>query len=989
MPFLRVLCLGVVALLWCNGARALDRDRTLAQIHFTTWTAREGAPSQISALAQTTDGYLWIGSTRGLFRFDGVQFEPYVPPPGVKLPSHNSYTLMATPDNGLWISFRPSGLGFLKDGQMTVYTRPDEIPRSQVYEFARDREGRIWAGTHDGLVLRQGNRWVVIAADWNFKPSRIRDLFVDRAGTLWVASDNGIFFLPHGARRFQTPTASVGLIRRIAQDRNGRIWIAESKRGAYPLPGARNQPNPEIGGEANDVLFDQQGSLWMSEFSEGVNRVRFPERLGNERLKPGHPALEQLQEPIGLATNLLEDREGNIWFSTVMGLARFRHSHLVPVKVPAHVPRFMTLLPGNDGDVWVGSAAAKPLLQIRGEEVIPHASVQWTSSVWREPSGVIWWGAHAGLWRQQRDDFSFFPQPSGTTLDWIWEVMRADDNGLWVGLGDVGLVHFKDGVWTDRKPPSTLPARVPSASYHDPSGGLWLGYTENRACHWNREQVRCYSANDGLTVGRIRVIRGVGPHYWLGGELGLSLFQNGRFSTINAVGNEPFGTVSGLIATKDGSLWLNEMRGVVRIAASEVRLLLANPNHAVRYQRFDYLDGLPGAVQMNWTCSTAIEATDGRLWFATDNGLARIDPAHITLNRMPPPVSIRWLRSGGQRFTPTETSPLPIDTQNIEIAYTATSLSIPERVHFRYKLEGADDDWRDAGTRREVFYTKLGPGDYRFRVIASNSDGVWNETGASLVFSISPAFHQTNWFIALCIAAMAVAIWLAWRMRVRQITARMQDRLDQRLDERMRIAQDLHDTLFQGFLSVSMQLHVATDSLPDDSPTKPLLQRLLEVVRQVTEEGRAALRGLRPADTQENSELEQAFSRVRNEVAGGGAGDFRVVVSGRPQLLHPLIRDEVYRIGRESLVNAFQHAQAELIEVELEYLPQSLRIMIRDDGKGIDPDVLRSGRDGHLGLPGMRERAERIGAQLSVSSRIGAGTEIVLIVPGKIAYRAL
>jgi signal transduction histidine kinase/ligand-binding sensor domain-containing protein len=987
VPLIRVLCVGVIALLWCDAVRALDRERTLAQIHFTTWTAREGAPSQISALAQTTDGYLWIGSTRGLFRFDGVQFDPYVPPPGVKLPSHNSYTLMATPDNGLWISFRPSGLGFLKDGQMTVYTRPDEIPRSQVYRFARDREGRIWAGTHDGLVLRQGNRWIVIGADWNLAPSRIRDLLVDRAGTLWVASDNGIAFLPLGTRRFQTPAVPVGLIRRITQDRNGRIWISEAGRGARPLPGTGNS-NPEVGGDAQDLLFDRQGSLWIAEFREGVDRVRFPERLGNERLKPGHPDLEQLQEPIGLANNLLEDREGNIWISTVMGLARFRHSHLVPVKLPAHLPRFMTLLPGSDGDVWVGSAAPKPLLQLRGEEVTAHDSVQWTSSVYRDPTGIVWWGAHGGLWRQEQNRFSFFAQPPGTP-DWIWEVMRADDDGLWVGLGDVGLVHFKNGVWTNRKPPPALPARVPSASYRDPFGALWLGYTGNRVCHWGREQIRCYFASDGLNVGRIRVIRGAGPHYWLGGELGLALFQNGRFRTINAAGNEPFGTVSGLIATKDGSLWLNEMRGVVWIAPSEVRLLLANPNHAVRYQRFDYLDGLPGAVQMNWTCSTAIEATDGRLWFATDNGLARIDPAHITRNRIPPPVSIRWLRSGDQRFTPAEKAVFPIDTQDLEIAYTAASLSIPERVRFRYKLEGADEQWRDAGTRREVFYTKLSPGEYRFRVIASNNDGLWNEAGASLAFSIPPAFYQTKWFIALCIAAMAGSIWLAYLMRMRQITARMQDRLDQRLDERLRIAQDLHDTLFQGFLSVSIQLHVATDSLPDESPTKPLLQRLLQTVRQVTEDGRRALRGLRPSDTQENSELEQAFSRVRNEVARGSAGDFRVVVSGRPQLLHPLIRDEVYRIGRESLVNAFQHAQAEMVEVELEYLPQNLRIMIRDDGKGIDADVLRSGRAGHLGLPGMRERAERIGARLSVSSRVGAGTEIVLIVPGRIAYRTL
>lgn len=415
-------------------AFALDRERSLRQFHHTAWTAKDGAPSQISALAQTDDGYLWIGSAKGLFRFDGVRFEPYAPA-DAKLPSYNIYALMPAPDNGLWISFRPSGLGFLKDGRIEVFSRPEELPRSQVYCFARDSEDRIWAGTHDGLALRDGARWIEIGADWNFKPQRIRSMFVDRDGTLWAATDDTIVFLKRGSNKFQETGVRIGAAHRIAQAPDGRLWMAETSRSVRPVPLAPENPGapptPEIMTGAIDMFFDRDGAMWITS-QDGLLRVRFPERMENRKIPVTDADVEIYNEKSGLSGDstiqVLEDREGTIWVSTSKGLDRFRYSHFVSVN-PSQGQRNFTLLAGDGGEIWAGSAGAKPVTLIRGNELTAENKVINISSFYRAANGTVWWGGYGGVWRQQANRFDFFPQPKETKIDWIWEVIRADADG--------------------------------------------------------------------------------------------------------------------------------------------------------------------------------------------------------------------------------------------------------------------------------------------------------------------------------------------------------------------------------------------------------------------------------------------------------------------------------------------------------------------------------------------------------------------------------
>jgi signal transduction histidine kinase len=300
-------------------------------------------------------------------------------------------------------------------------------------------------------------------------------------------------------------------------------------------------------------------------------------------------------------------------------------------------------------------------------------------------------------------------------------------------------------------------------------------------------------------------------------------------------------------------------------------------------------------------------------------------------------------------------------------------------------LEGVDAEWQNVGTRRQADYSNLGPGPYRFRVIASNNDGVWNETGASFDFAIAPAYYQTNSFRVTCLAALLAALWGLYRYRLHQIAREFNMRMEERVGERSRVARDLHDTLLQGFQGLMLRLQAVYELLPQGE-AKAELEQTLDRADQVVTESRKAVHDLR-LSTVVSNDLERAVRALGDELSSENSATFGLLVEGQTQELHPIVRDEFYRIAREALRNAFSHARAQHIEVEITYAERLLRLRIRDDGKGIAPAILEEGRDGHYGLPGMRERAAEIGAKLDIWSGIGAGTEIDLSVPGSIAYR--
>jgi ligand-binding sensor domain-containing protein len=463
-----------------------------------------------------------------------------------------------------------------------------------VHCLARDHDERIWAGTETGLALRQGDRWIPIGRDWNLIPEMIRYLLVDRASTLWVATIKTVSFLKQGSNKFELGGPVGTGITTLAQAKDGRVWLADD--GAFqvrPVPTAGHDSFAEgpaiVDDGLHELFFDRDGALWITRMGSGIVRIRNPEKLANRKYSTHDPELESFGAndgfTAGLAYKLFEDREGNIWAGCSNGLVRFRQNQVIR-EGPSQPYRSMTLLAGKENDLWVGTIDQKPLLHLRGETVLPEKVAGQISSVLRTANGDVWWGTRSGIWRQRDAQFDFFPLPKQAVPNWIYEIIPDAENGaLWIKLGDVGFVHFKDGVWDLNAWPSGVPRQGgtfkygPSASYQDPSGRVWFGYTSGQVCLLDGGHVTVFSQNDGLDLGRMKVIRGLGQHIWVGGELGLEFFSQGRFRRVTVARGDPIGTISGIIETPDGALWLNKMTGIVQIPSEEIRQLVADPNH--------------------------------------------------------------------------------------------------------------------------------------------------------------------------------------------------------------------------------------------------------------------------------------------------------------------------------------------------------------------------------------------------------------------------
>jgi signal transduction histidine kinase len=405
---------------------------------------------------------------------------------------------------------------------------------------------------------------------------------------------------------------------------------------------------------------------------------------------------------------------------------------------------------------------------------------------------------------------------------------------------------------------------------------------------------------------------------------------------------------------------------------------------------FDLMDGFQGGPSP--FRPAAAKSPDGRLWFVNGSVVQTIDPDRIYLNELPPPVHIEQVIADTKNYSLENSIRLAKLSRNIEIKYTALSFVVPQRVRFRYKLDGYDIDWQEAGTRRSAFYTNLRPGTYKFLVTASNNSGVWNKTGAVLTLVVPPAWYQTMWFRLLALSLLGLLAYAFYLLRMRQYATAMRARFNERLDERLRIARELHDTLLQSFHGLMFQFQAARNLLPrrPESAMHALDEAILTTEKAIAE-GRNAIQDLRPEVVTEH-DLAELFTATGQELTGiqdpnGCLPSFRVIVEGKPWRLSLTLQEEIYRIGREVIRNAFHHAVANHIEVEIRYDERELRLRIRDDGKGIDPEVLEaSGRPGHWGLPGIRERAQQIGSQLEFWTEAGAGTEVELRVPAAIAY---
>lgn len=989
-----VVWVSFVALLLATPAAGLDPSTALTQYGHTAWRVRDGFfAGPPGVIAQTKDGFLWIGTDTGLIRFDGVKLEPWRPPAGSSLPDDRIVGLLGTRDGSLWIG-TANGLARWYGGKLTVYARAGRFGA-----LLEDRQGTLWAG-HTRVMAEvpplcrfQRGEFRCFGFAEEYRLPYVGGLYEDRRGDLWIAGQAGVC---RGRREspncFEigelTTLGDKSMVGSLTEDVDGSLWAITRPAGVWRLAAGRwtrypDPPAPPI--DAETMFADREGGLWIGTTSEGLIRRQ-------------QGRTERFSRVDGLSgdrvNSLFEDREGNVWVSTSSGLDRFRD-----VKVATLTLR-EGLLGGDvgavtaarDGSVWMAESRALLHLEKSGlsyydaSRGLPGSS---TTSLLEDSRGRLWVGVDNGLAWLEHGRFSKLAMPDGSAIGVVRSMAEDREGNLWAVTTQPGrtLVRVRDQRVAEVLSTEQLAGLRISAIAAAAEGGVWIGFASSELKLYRHGKLESHGSF-GDPRKRIYSLLPDGPGLWAVTNRGLGFLRNGRLSILDARNGLPCDDLEDAIRSEDGSLWLKAACGLIRIPSGELDAWTEHPDRRLRVRVLDAFDGAQAALSP-FTPRSA-KSLDGRLWFAIEGGgLQVVDPKRMKDNAVPPPVQILRVVADRKTYEPEARLRLPPLTRDLEIDYTALSLTIPEKVRFRYRLAGAGGGWREAGARREAFFTNLKPGSYRFNVAACNNDGVWNPVPVTLEFAVLPAFHQTRAFFLLCFAASAFLVWSAYRWRVRQIAARLDLQFQERLAERTRIAQDLHDTLLQGVLSASMQLHVSVDGIAADAPEKPRLSRVLQLLAQVVEEGRNAVRGLRsPAlGSPGADDLAQALSRIPQELGLPEPSGFRVVVEGPPRPLRPLIRDEVYRISREALVNAFRHSGAAAIEVEIEFAARALRILVRDDGRGIDPEVLLSGREGHWGLSGMRERAERMGAQLRVWSRAGAGTEIELSVPGEIAFQ--
>ncbi len=1002
-----IIALGML-LGWGPCANALNPALDLSQYAHTAWTVHDGfSVGAIFAMAQTPDGYLWLGSEFGLYRFDGVHAVPWQPPAGQRLPQR-PYSLLVTRDGTLWIGTF-GGLVSWNGGKLTQYP---EVGERFVTSLLEDREGTVWAGTLSDTPGTSAGRLCAIrngraqcyGEDGAFG-SFVWSLGEDSSGALWAGAESGLWrWNPGPPKRYAMPGMRIDDLNKtdygqvlIAIRDAGLKQVVGDKIESYLVRGAIN-PNgwlPDREVDSNKLLRDRDGGLWIGTHQRGLIHVH-------------HGRTDVFKKSDGLSgdiiAGLFEDREGNIWVSTSGGLDRFRELPVstISVKQGLSSDYAASLVAGTDGSIWVGTHDGLTRWKNGRTTIFRKASGlpgDATQSLFQDDRGRIWVFTDHGL--AYFTDGKFVAV-KGVPSQEVYSIAGDNTDNLWLS-GNKGLSHMRDGRLVENFPWSVMGRHQQAKVVVPDQGGVWLAFwVDGGVLYFKDGQVRAsYTAANGLGKGPVAGLQldrdgTVWAAIQEGG--GLSLIKDGRIATLTTRNGLPCDTIHWSIADDDRSLWLYTACGLVRIMRTELDAWITDPNRRVQTAVWDAADGVKVvAVSPAYYNPPVAKSTDGKLWIMPGEGIQVLDPRHVADNKLPPPVRIEQIiadhKMYWQNITGTAVSNLrlPARTRDLQIDYTALSLVAPEKVHFKYLLEGQDSHWREVVNDREVQYSNLGPGPYRFRVIASNNSGVWNEQGDTVEFSIDPAYYQTNWFRALCAIVILALLWAAYQLRVRQLHHEFDMTLDARVGERTRIARDLHDTLLQSFHGLLLRFQSAYNLFPTrpDEALKTLDSAIDQAAQAITE-GRDAIQGLR-SSTVETNDLARAINTLGEELAAGetnpNAAEFHVGVEGTPRNLHPILRDEVYRIAAEAIRNAFKHAQAQRIEVEIRYDERQFRLRVRDDGKGIESKLLNDNeRPGHYGLRGMRERAKLLGAKLTVWSELDSGTELELSIPASHAY---
>ncbi len=973
--------------LFCLPCLALPGQVTRHFGH-QVWTTEDGLPqNSVHQVLQTRDGYLWIATEGGLARFDGVSFTVFRREEQPEFASDDIACLAEDTQGALWVG-TTDGLVRFADGQFTRISLGHAALPSSVQGLAAAGDGSVLALTAAGVTRIQGSQPVPLPS----VADPIETITQAPDHSVWIAA--GTHLLQNIAGHFITRAdlSSIGQALELHIDSNGAAWI-RTPAGIVVRPAEapvdRRDPSfQKLGGTpplVNTFLHDSLGELWI-----GTKRGLF--LAATPTSKP--VSVEAIGDRSVLS--IMRDREGDLWIGTEAdGLHILRPQKVQ--QIPGLGDHMVTALAqSSDGHVWIGThddglrvarpdpaAGQTPADEPRLAAALPSKLVLSLAS---GPQNDVWVGTLDGLAHLDGGKADRYTSADGLPDDVIRSLLVDDDRSLWIGTRR-GLVHWLPGSGNPFQRVNGLPSDLIGAllrSRHDtagpgPSHPLWVATLDGLSRIDGSSAVPIVHSYKFRAASDADIITSLAEDpsgsLWIGTRShGLARMTGSDLQTVSQAVLPR--NINSLLADARGYLWLGTPRGIFRVSTDDLGRCLVHADCSLPVARFGYADGMLTEETTASGHPAALLAADGTLWFATTKGIATLTPATMHETAVPPPVVL-------QRFSvDNQNQPLaapslhfPFGHTSLAFDYVGLSFAAPARVQYRYQLEGFDKQWTEAGTRRTAYYTSLPPGTYTFRVQAANSDGIWNRTGAQLAFTILPPFYRRASFYLLVALALTSLAYAIYYLRVRQLRSQF----DAVLAERSRIAREIHDTLAQNFVGISIQLQIAEQLLAVNN-TAAISEQLVQtraLVQEGLNDARQSIWELRASVAQDS--LPTRISRAVERSARDGIEE-HVTIGGIYRPLDAAIEKEVLRVAQEALANVARHAHATAVNIELRYDSDRLLLAVVDNGKGFDPDTVSTAGD-HFGLQGMRERAAGLGATLSVTSTPGGGTSLRLAVP--------
>ena len=1010
---------GAAVVCFAVSAATTDQNQTSSQYLHDFWGPEKGFPvGSVSAIAQTADGYLWIGTDRGLVRFDGLNFRRFEQANPGSFAIGPVRGLLADAYGNLWILLQDTRLFRYRDGTFELSRGEAE---NAITAMTLGTAGQVMlssvamgALTYDGKQFVSALAAPVSADSPKAVPGEIPD---ERSARFSWSYGN----MPD---RLAAGTSAVVS---VAETNDGKIWFGTEDKGLFYLrEGRLYAPADGLPGtRINCLLRLENSGLWIGT-SKGVLRWN-----GTELTRRGVPAALQHAEVL----SMMQGRDSILWVGTSNGLLRFDVTAVSVFPTPARAGRVTALFEDREGNLWVGGPGG--IERLRNSTFLTYFG-RWpaesSSPVYVDPAGRTWFapirgrldwlqdakngsvtvggrardvaysiaGSSRGLWigwqqggltrltyTQGTPTIRSYTESDGLAQNGVYVVYQSRDGTVWAGTLSGGLSRFDGRRFTNYTTATGLASNTVTSILETHDGSVWFG-TSNGLNSLSNGQWRTYTTKDGLPSEDVNCLfEDSSGRLWTGTADGLAFFSSGQVQVPSNLPPLLRGKIFGIAEDKLGWFWIATADHVLRAERDKIASGTLGASDLREYGEEDGLRSTEGVKRSR----SVVSDPSGRIWFSLSRGLSVVDPSRVTHTSAPAIPQIEALSADGSPINLRDPVHIPPSPKRITFTYTGLSLAVPERVRFRYFLENFDRGWSEPVRTREAVYTNLGAGSYRFRVVASNSEGQWNGSETALRFVIEPLFWETWWFRSACVALLLLLVWCAHRYRLYQLTRQFNMRFEERVSERTRIARDLHDTLLQSFHGLLLRFQAVSNLLPArPQEAKERLDNAIDQAAQAITEGRDAVQGLR-ASTIETNDLAASLSALGRELGSGAISqhspEFEVEVEGAPRELHAILRDEVYRIAGEALHNAFRHAQARRIELEIHYDEHQLRLRVRDDGKGMETQVVDgAGRPGHWGLRGMHERAKAIGGNLELWSNFESGTEIELTIPAPIAYAA-